>query len=479
MTKKDISRRKMIGIIAAGTAAIATGAAFKYGAIEVDDTSKEDTNTNTKSFSGENGSKFKKNIIIIGAGISGLAAAEKLASEGYDALILEATDKVGGRIQTTREPGFAFDLGASWIHGTKDNPITKLAKNAKNSTREYDFENISLYLETGEKISTKEYKAAEAKLEEIISEISKNAQDAESFKTAIDRLYPNIETDPTIKFLLSNYLTFDTGELTQLSAQLVVEGEEFSGPEVVIGNGYDLIAKQISKDLEIKYNEQVKQINTKNNEIKITTNNDIYTSQNVVVTVPLGTLKAQTIEFKPPLSSEKQKAIANLGFSTVNKFAIQFNDTFWDDTDFLGLCVNKKLEQDIATFFLNVNKIQKQSHTLMTFAYGEAAQKSEIMSDEEILELITTNIEKMYPTKAISPIRVFRSKWHSDPNAKGSYTFLSTNSTLEDIDILATQQDQIHFAGEHTHREYFSTAHGAYLSGQRAAQEILDSFRQQ
>ena len=469
----------MIGMIAAGTAAIATGVAFNSREIEIDDASKKNTNTNTENFSGENGSKIKKKIIIIGAGISGLAAAEKLASEGYDSLILEATDKVGGRIQTTREPGFAFDLGASWIHGTKNNPITKLAKNAKNSTREYDFENISLYLDNGKKISTKDYKTAEAKLEEIISEISENAQDTESFKTAIDRLYPNIETDPTIKFLLSNYLTFDTGELTQLSAQLVDEGEEFSGPEVVIVNGYDLIAKQISKDLEIKYNEQVKQINTENNEIRITTNNNIYTSQIVVVTVPLGTLKAQTIEFKPPLSSEKKNAIANLGFNTVNKFAIQFNETFWDDTDFLGLCVDKQSEQDIGTFFLNVNKMQKQSHSLMTFAYGEAAHRSENMSDEEILELITTNLKKMYPTKALPPTKVFRSKWNSDPNTKGSYTFLSTSSTLEDIDILATQQEQIYFAGEHTHREYFSTVHGAYLSGQRAAQEILDSFKQQ
>ena len=111
----------------------------------------------------------------------------------------------------------------------------------------------------------------------------------------------------------------------------------------------------------------------------------------------------------------------------------------------------------------------------MTFAYADAAQKSETMTDAEIINIVKAKLEKMYPGKIVDPKKIFRSKWYNDPFTAGSYTFLSTNSKLTDIEELAKPQNQIYFAGEHTHPQYFSTVHGAYLSGQRAAQEIIDA----
>ena len=73
-------------------------------------------------------------VIVIGAGIAGLAAAKKLVGLGYSVVVLEATSQIGGRIRTDRSLGAAFDLGAGWIHGPKGNPISKLAKQAKASS---------------------------------------------------------------------------------------------------------------------------------------------------------------------------------------------------------------------------------------------------------------------------------------------------------------------------------------------------------
>ena len=87
-----------------------------------------------------------KTVLIIGAGISGLAAAKKLKDKGFTVIVIEAQEKIGGRLRTDRSMGIAFDEGASWIHGPNGNPITKLASQAGANTYLTDDDNLSLFL---------------------------------------------------------------------------------------------------------------------------------------------------------------------------------------------------------------------------------------------------------------------------------------------------------------------------------------------
>src|SRR5260370_39586510 len=80
-----------------------------------------------KSFS-MSATRQKVEVIVIGAGIAGLAAARDLSIDGYDVLVLEARNRIGGRIWTSRDLGVTADLGASWVHGFEDNPSSRLAK---------------------------------------------------------------------------------------------------------------------------------------------------------------------------------------------------------------------------------------------------------------------------------------------------------------------------------------------------------------
>jgi monoamine oxidase len=82
----------------------------------------------------ENISPNGKTAVVIGGGISGLAAAKKLKEKGFTVIVLEAQEKVGGRMRTDRSLGVAFDEGASWIHGPKGNPITNLASQSGANT---------------------------------------------------------------------------------------------------------------------------------------------------------------------------------------------------------------------------------------------------------------------------------------------------------------------------------------------------------
>ena len=174
-----------------------------------------------------------KTILVIGAGISGLAAAKKLQDKGYTVIVLEAQDKVGGRMRTNRSLGPAFDEGASWIHGIDGNPITALAQQASMTTFETLDESRKSYDVGGVLRSATTFDDAEEELYTILETMMNNGNANQSFETVFNALYPAKANDRLWKFLLSTYVTFDTGDLDQLSSLLYHEGEEYGGIEKI------------------------------------------------------------------------------------------------------------------------------------------------------------------------------------------------------------------------------------------------------
>lgn len=149
-------------------------------------------------------------VVVVGAGIAGLAAAAALADAGRRTVVIEATDRVGGRVRTDRTLGVAFDLGASWIHGTEGNPVTTLASQAGAATRELDFEDLAAYDEGGRRWSPAEVRAAERRFEELLETVAETGRSAESFATVLREVDPAAASDRLVGCFLSAYLAFDT-----------------------------------------------------------------------------------------------------------------------------------------------------------------------------------------------------------------------------------------------------------------------------
>jgi phytoene dehydrogenase-like protein len=205
-----------------------------------------------------------KSVIIIGAGISGLAAAKKLQENGFDVTVLEAQDKVGGRLRTDRRLGFAFDEGASWIHGTNGNPITNLAQQAGMKTAFTDDDSLVCYDINGVLRSDTLFENTEADFEAMLATLKTNGSATQSFETVFNSLYPNRANDRLWKFFLSTYITFDLGDLDKLSSILYDEGEEFTGEERIATNGYDTIPVWLAQGLNIQMNQRVSKIDYSN-----------------------------------------------------------------------------------------------------------------------------------------------------------------------------------------------------------------------
>ncbi|MBP6755458.1 MAG: FAD-dependent oxidoreductase, partial [Bacteroidia bacterium] len=217
----------------------------------------------------------KKNIIIIGAGISGLAAAKKLKENGFNVTVLEAQEKVGGRLRTNRSLGVAFDEGASWIHGTSGNPLTTLAQQASMNTSFTDDESIVCYDINGVLRNDTDFDTAEAELETILSSLKNRGIASQSFETVFSNLYPAKANDRLWKFFLSTYITFDLGDLDNVSSTLYDEGEEFSGDERIATNGYDTIPNYLAKDINVLLNQRVTKIDYTSSKTKVFHNGTI------------------------------------------------------------------------------------------------------------------------------------------------------------------------------------------------------------
>jgi CubicO group peptidase (beta-lactamase class C family)/monoamine oxidase len=413
-------------------------------------------------------------VIIIGAGMSGLSAANQLQENGIeDVLILEAQDRIGGRVWTdTLGESIAVDLGASWIHGELGNPLTELADEHGVIRAKTDYENDVTYNESGIEIEINEdiwddfqdatWDAPDAALSEIYEDfIEENELDEE------EKVY--------LSFLINTSIENEfAADFTQLSANSLDAGAKLYGDDVLFPGGYGQLIDILAEGQNIELESPVTAVNYEDTHIEITTaDGTVITTKHVLSTVPLGVLKKGYIEFSPDLPEEKQEAIELLDMGVLNKTYLLFDEVFWDeDVEVIAFVSEQK---GYWSETINLYPYIEEP-VLMMFNAGEYGEEIEAKSDEVILNEALGVLETMYgevPELKDSII----TRWSQDEWTGGSYSYLPKG-----VDSIVYEQladpvnDRLFFAGEATHSKHPSTVHGAFLSGQRAADEIAEVF---
>ena len=424
---------------------------------------KEDENINPNG----------KTVVVIGGGISGLAAAKKLKEKGFTVIVLEAQEKVGGRMRTDRSLGVAFDEGASWIHGPNGNPITNLASQSGANTFLTSDDSVEVFDTNGTAYSDTLLTNSENQFKSSLNAVRNAGTQTQSFQTVFNSLYPAQVNDRLWKYMLSAYLEFNTGgDISKLSSKFFDDDGEFSGEDVIITNGYDKVTDFLATGLDIRLNTRVSSINYSNAKVNITANTNNIEADYVIVSVPLGVLKNNAITFTPALPTNKINAINNTNMGNVNKFLLVWNTPFWDtNLQYIGYTPDIKGKFN---YFLNIKKFTS-SNGLMTFAFGDYATLIENMTDSQIINEIMLNLRSIYGNSIPNPTNFLRTKWGQNVNSYGAYSYATNGSTSSDFDTLASEvNNKLFFAGEHTEIEYRGTVHGAYLSGLREADKIID-----
>ena len=414
-----------------------------------------------------------KTVLIIGAGIAGLAAAKKLKDKGFTVIVLESQEKIGGRLRTDRRLGIAFDEGASWIHGPNGNPITKLASQAGANTYLTDDDNLAVFDNNGTAYSETFLDSQYTEFENALNAVLGAGTKRQSFQTIFNSLYPTQANNRLWKYMLSAYLEFDTGgDISKLSSKHFYDDEAFRGKDVIVTNGYDKVANLLGQGLDIRLNSRVTEINYTATKSLVKVNGNSIEADYVIVSVPLGVLKNNSIAFKPSLPATKLSAIQNIQMGNVNKFLFIWDTPFWDtNIQYIGYTPDTKGKFN---YFMNMMKFLPTINGLMTFAFGDYATVTETMTDDQINSEVMAQLKTIYGNSIPNPTTMLRTKWGQNINTFGAYSFATNGTTSADFDTMATEiNNKLFFAGEHTERDYRGTVHGAYLSGIREADKII------
>ncbi len=423
------------------------------------------------------GNGERRRFIVIGAGLSGLAAARRLQSLGHEVLVLEGRDRIGGRTHTSLQwSDLPVDLGASWIHESKGNPLTPLAAElgAKLLTTRYD-DSIGYHTDGSEWTAADERLLDE--LRDRVYEILEVEQDTGADQTLRQALKSLVgsgapaETRRLVDFILSSEMETEySGSADQLSTYWYDHADGYSGPDQLFADGFRVLVDHLSAGLNILTGKIVTAIDWSQPEVRVVTASGEYTAEGVLVTLPLGVLKTGGPVFTPPLSAAKRKAIANLGMGLLNKCYLRFPSAFWpDDVDWIEYIPATHGEW---TEWVSFTKATGKP-VLLGLLAADVAEKMETLSDREIVAGAMAVLRTIYGDAIPDPVEYQITRWNSDPFARGSYSFNAVNSTPAMRSALAAPLGgRLFFAGEATEKTLFASAHGAYLSGLRAADEM-------
>lgn len=273
-------------------------------------------------------------------------------------------------------------------------------------------------------------------------------------------------------------------------------GNEFEGLHSMVVGGYNQLPYglySVPDKLDVRTNKTVTKISYDANaegNTKATVhcdNGEKFVGDHVVYTGSLGTLQHRTVEFDPPLPNWKQSAVDRLGFGLLNKVILVFDEPFWDvERDFFGLLrtpddVESMNQADYATnrgrFYLFWNCIRTTGlPVLVGLMAGDAAHQAEKITDAEIITEVTGQLRNVFKHTVVpDPLETVVTRWASDPFTRGSYSFVAAGAHLEDYETMARPVGNLHFAGEATCGTHPATVHGAYLSGLRAAAEVIEA----
>ncbi len=419
----------------------------------------------------------KTEVIIIGAGIAGLAAGQALTVAGVENLILESRDRYGGRIWPDNSLGSPVARGAQLIHGINNNPMISLAQQFSASYFSLKISHRSYYIfdRHGQLVAPDIVRDFDHHLETLFHQANKLAwqkeQDislAESLSSIIDiNQWSSVQQDLFIRKLkfFENYIG---AEYELLSARHWNEEEETSGETVILEDGYAAIIKGLADSCAIQLNTTVRSIHTRKDDVEILTDRGVFNAHAVIVTLPLGVLKKREIRFDPPLSTLKQAAIDRLGMGLFNIIGMRFPRIFWPEE---GRAFFLPSEPDIP-IFVNIRSFSNEP-ILIGWVGGKTGHALENESDVEVIKRVLTQLT-VFGKNIPAPERYFLTRWGQDPYSFGSYSYLPVGATGDDRDVLSQpESDNLFFAGEATHRQFPATVHGAYLSGLREAARIM------
>ena len=441
-------------------------------------------------------------VLILGAGMSGVSAARKLYDSSVSFIILEARDKVGGRMRAVSFAGATVEVGANWIHGVdttmnskyKVNPVWDLRTKAGLQTVE-DAELLKVYNASGNDVTS----AAKAALDsydaynaQILALSNAGGSSDISVRTALNSAGWVPQTSP--ETLFADYFSFDSDAATRpenvslygWKSESTFEDFGDSNYLVVDPRGYEYLVQFVGQSF---LNTNALHLNTT---VTSVTYSDgcvcadvvergqmkTYCGRQGVVTFSIGVLQSKAVTFSPPLPQWKIDAISKFLLPLYLKVFIAFNETFWSADagfNFIGRAVNDP-DSFAYTLVVPIGQLLPNNPSILLFivtgnaAYRVASQNVSVTRQE-----LLNALRSVYGNFRATVVDILVPDWASNSLYYGSYSTARVGITADTFTKLASPVQSLYFSGEATSMDYQGSVHGAYLSGMETADSIVNS----
>ena len=277
------------------------------------------------------------------------------------------------------------------------------------------------------------------------------------------------------RFTLEMVLSSSSGAVDELSPWLWNRSEDdpARGDDEVIEGGYRALVEQLASGLDIRTSTPVQAIRRLDHGVEVQLDGDTLVGSHVVLTVPLGVLKAGSITFEPALPEAKTEAIARMGFGAFEKVVLAWDEPWWGNEPFdLMYYAGTGEDRRFPTWFdMSEPTGVPTLACLYSGRWAEIAQDT--LTDAQLVEQALAVLGEAAGIDIPAPIDTTVTRWRSDPFALGSYSYARVGQQPQDIETLAEPVDgRLLFAGEATDAFAWATVHGAFRSGLREAQRI-------
>ncbi|KAG4996616.1 hypothetical protein AAZX31_10G085900 [Glycine max] len=448
-------------------------------------------------------SPSRSSVIIVGAGISGIAAAKVLAENGVeDLVILEASDRVGGRICKESFGGVTVELGAGWIAGVggqQPNPIWELAAQFELRTCFSDYSNAryNIYDRSGNiipsEIAADSYKKA---VDSAIQKLRNQEEEEEAYgddhcnnniKNSETKLPSTPETpiELAIDFILHD---FEMAEVEPISTYVDFGEREFL---VADERGYDYLLYKMAEeflftsegrilDNRLKLNKVVRELQYSKSGVTVKTEDGfVYEANYVILSVSIGVLQSDLLAFNPTLPRWKLDAIEKCDVMVYTKIFLKFPYKFWPSGPDKEFFIYAHERRGYYTFWQHMENAYPGSNMLVVTLTNEESKRVEAQADEETLREAMAVLRDMFGPNIPNAIDILVPRWWNNRFQRGSYSNYPIISNHKLFHNIKAPVGRIFFTGEHTSERFNGYVHGGYLAGIDTSKALLEEMRKE